>query len=169
LAKKKRPRQHIIADLSVNHVERFALLCGYSVERINYDYGIDLVISTYDTNGEIENGQIYVQLKATDTLGVLADQEKIPFALKRADLELWLLEPMPFILIVYDAQADIAYWLYLQAFFENQVGFDLSLVGETVTVHLQKKDILSQEAVVQFARYKQDVLEQIQGVIRRNA
>ncbi len=33
MAKKKRPREHIIADLSVNHVERYVFLCGYSVER----------------------------------------------------------------------------------------------------------------------------------------
>jgi hypothetical protein len=48
--KKKRPRQHIIADLSINHVERYVLLCGYSVERVEHDYGIDLVIFTYDAN-----------------------------------------------------------------------------------------------------------------------
>jgi Domain of unknown function (DUF4365) len=89
LVKKKRPRQHIIADLSVNHVERSIILCGYSVERVDYDYGIDLVIFTYDLNGEIENGHIYVQLKATDTLDVLADQATIAFPLKRADLEFW--------------------------------------------------------------------------------
>jgi len=58
MVKKKRPREHIIADLSVNHVERYVLLCGYSVERVEYDYGFDLVIFTYDANGEIENGQI---------------------------------------------------------------------------------------------------------------
>jgi hypothetical protein len=31
--KKRRTREHVIADLSANHVERHALLCGYSVER----------------------------------------------------------------------------------------------------------------------------------------
>jgi Domain of unknown function (DUF4365) len=99
LVKKKRPRQHIIADLSVNHVERYVLLCGYSVERVEHDYGVDLVIFTYDADGEIENGLIYIQLKATDRLSVLADGSAVVFSLKRADLELWLQEPMPWILI----------------------------------------------------------------------
>lgn len=37
-------------------------LSGYSVERVEYDYGFDLIIFTYDVNNEIENGQIYLQL-----------------------------------------------------------------------------------------------------------
>jgi hypothetical protein len=166
LVKKKRPRQHVIADLSVNHVERFALLCGYSVERVEHDYGIDLVIFTYDANGEVENGQIYVQLKATDRASRLADDSTVTFSLKRADLELWLQEPMPWILIVYDAQADLAYWLYIQAFFEAQTDFELFRAGDIVTVHLPTSNIVNQEAFWQFARYKENVLTQIQGVIR---
>ena len=34
---------HIIADLSVNHVERFVLRCGYTLERTVHDYGVDLL------------------------------------------------------------------------------------------------------------------------------
>ena len=169
MPKKKRPREHIIADLSVNHVERYVFLCGYSVERVEYDYGFDLIIFTYDVDGEIENGQIYVQLKATDSLRILADRETITFPVKRSDLELWLQEPMPCILIVYDAQMDIAYWLYLQAYFENLEGFDLSQVGETVTVYLPKANIIDRESIKQFARYRNNILKQLQGVIRHNA
>ncbi|BAZ08938.1 hypothetical protein NIES4071_07440 [Calothrix sp. NIES-4071] len=88
MARKKRPREHIIADLSVNYVERYVFLCGYSVERIEHDYGYDLVIFTYNAEGEIENGQIYIQLKATDSLSLLADQKTISFTLARSDLEL---------------------------------------------------------------------------------
>jgi hypothetical protein len=168
MVKKKRPREHIIADLSVNHVERWVFLCGYSVERIEHDYGFDLIIFTYNVNSEIENGQIYLQLKATDSLKTLADQETIAFILARSDLELWLFEPMPCILIVYDAQLDIAYWLYLQAYFENLPGFDFSNIGESVTVHLPKTNILNQEAVKKFAQYRNDILKQLKGVIRHH-
>ncbi len=168
MIKKKRPREHIIADLSVNYVERYVFLCGYSVERIEYDYGFDLVIFTYDANGEIQNGQIYIQLKATDSLKVLANQETITFPLARSDLELWLFEPMPCILIVYDAQLDLAYWLYIQAYFENLQRFDLSQVGETLNVRLPKTNIVNQEAIKEFARYRDEILRQLQGVIRHN-
>ncbi|MCE2719138.1 MAG: DUF4365 domain-containing protein [Anabaena sp. 49628_E55] len=90
------------------------------------------------------------------------------FSIARSDLELWLFEPMPCILIVYDAQLDIAYWLYLQAYFENWAGFDLSKVGESVTVHLPKTNILDQEAIKKFAEYRNCILNQLQGVIRHH-
>ncbi|MUG95947.1 DUF4365 domain-containing protein [Scytonema sp. UIC 10036] len=166
MLRKKRPREHIIADLSVNYVERYIFLCGYSVERVEYDYGYDLIIFTYDAEGEIENGQIYIQLKATDSLSTLTDQKTISFALTRSDLELWLFEPMPCILIIYDARDSQAYWLYLQAYFESLEEFDISKIRESVTIRLPKDNILNQQASEKFAKFKNDVLNQLQGVIR---
>ena len=52
--RKRRTREHVIADLSANHVEKQALLCGFSVERVRHDYGIDLIWFTYDEHGEVE-------------------------------------------------------------------------------------------------------------------
>jgi hypothetical protein len=168
MPRKKRPREHIIADLSVNFVERYIFLCGYSVERIEYDYGYDLQIFTYDENGEIENGQIYVQLKATNSLIKLVDNETVTFKLTRSDLELWLNEPMPCILIIYDAQAQEAYWLYLQSYFENLEKFDLQQVRDSIVVRVPKKNIINQEAIKKFATFKNDVLKQLKGVIRHD-
>ena len=51
--RKRRTREHVIADLSVNHVERVVLRCGWTVQRLNPDYGIDLVMTTYDASGQI--------------------------------------------------------------------------------------------------------------------
>jgi hypothetical protein len=64
---KRRTRAHVLADLSVNYVERQALLCGFSVERVVHDYGIDLLLSTYSRGGVIQNGYVALQLKATDS------------------------------------------------------------------------------------------------------
>jgi hypothetical protein len=162
MPRKRRTRQHVIADLSINHVERFVLRCGYSVERIRYDYGTDLSVSTYNAAGEIENGVIYIQVKATD-ISFAASVQKIPIVLQTKDLDLWLQEPMPFILILYDAQEDVAYWYYLQATLSE---LDLSLLGNTYTVYLEKQNILDEVAVEMFATYKNRVLHQIQESIR---
>ena len=164
MAKKRRVRQHIVADLSVNHVERYALRCGFSVERVQHDYGIDLLLFTYDANGEIEPGQIYLQLKATDHPSVLQDQQVIAFPVKRADLELWLDEPMPYILVLYDTRSDIAYWLYVQAYFARMPGFSLDQAGDIVIVHFPKANVVSDEAIRRFAQYKNEVLRQVQGM-----
>ena len=166
MPRKRRTRQHVIAELSANYVERAALLAGYSVERIEHDYGIDIILFTYDSNGEVDSGQVFIQLKATDSLPVLADSETIAFPVQRADLERWLTEPMPCILIVYDARGDEAYWMYLQAYVQSRTNFDLSQIGETITVHLTKQNKVDEQAMHQFARFRDAVVKQVQGVIR---
>lgn len=58
--KKRRTRGHIIADLSANHFERHALLCGFTVVRIVHDYGIDLLLYTFNDDGKVENETIKI-------------------------------------------------------------------------------------------------------------
>ena len=67
---KTRTRQHVLTDLSVNHLERQVLLCGYTLHRVQSDYGYDLVMTTYRKSGEIEPGSVYFQVKATNRLPV---------------------------------------------------------------------------------------------------
>ena len=72
---------------------------------------------------------------------------------------------MPCILIVYDAQADVAYWLYLQAYFRQLTSFSLAEAGETVTVYLPRMNVVDETAIRHFARYRDQVLAQMQGVV----
>ncbi len=165
---KKRPRTHVIADLSVNHVERHVLTCGFSADRVEHDYGYDLVMHSYNEYGEIESGFVFIQVKATDSLQFLADAETISFPLDRRDVALWLEELEPVILIVYDAQHDVAYWLYVQAYFERlaQLSSVLENSGNTVTVHFERSRVLDADAIRGFARFRDRVHRQGREVIR---
>ncbi len=49
--RKQRTREHVIADQSVNHVERFIIDEGHTAQRMEKDYGYDLVLMTYDEQG----------------------------------------------------------------------------------------------------------------------
>src|SRR5436305_11467540 len=104
--RKRRTREHIIADLSVNHVERLVLRCGWTVERTRYDYGIDLDMHTYNPAGEVENGKVLFQLKATDSPKRSAGGTAISVRLDWRDLLFWANEAAPVILIIYDANED---------------------------------------------------------------
>src|SRR5437660_737607 len=66
--RKRRTRQHVIADLSIHHVEGFILEEGHTVQRLGSDHGYDLILFTYDANGYPEPGLIYFQFKAMDRL-----------------------------------------------------------------------------------------------------
>jgi Domain of unknown function (DUF4365) len=102
-------------------------------------------------------------VKATDTPIADPTAPTIPIVLNTKDLDLWLQEPMPFILIFYHAQQEIAYWYYLQAELSE---LDLSVLGNTYTVYLEKQNILNKATVELFATYKNRVLHQIQESFR---
>jgi hypothetical protein len=152
-----RTREHVIADLAVNYVERQALLCGYSVERIHHDYGIDLLLFTYTPVGEVESGCIFLQVKATEQLTVLQSGQHTSFRISRSDLVGWLAEFLPVILAVYEASADRAYWLHVQGYFAALSGFNLFRAGATITVRLPVGQILDVSAIRHFAGLRDQV------------
>ncbi len=125
-----------------------------------------MLLYTYSEEGEIENENINIQLKATEHLSLLQDGQTIPFLVDRADLEYWRYELFPVILIVYDAVNEIAYWTYIQAYFQQRQDFNLELVGTTYTIHIPRSQVVNLEAIRQFALFKAQVLLQIQGAIR---
>jgi hypothetical protein len=164
--RKRRTREHVIADLSVNHVERHVLLCGFTVERIIRDYGLDLFLATYDANGEVENGYVLLQVKATDQLRVSAAGDVNLLRLEVSHVRAWLGELMPVILIVYDASADTAYWLYVQSHFESRRRQLRSRGRATLTVRIPRANVLNQAAVRRFAEFRDRVSLQVSPHLR---
>lgn len=165
--RKRRTCEHVIADLSINHIERQALLCGYAVERWVHDYGIDLVLLTYADDGAAESGNVLIQAKATDRLRVVGSGKFVSFRIERADLRAWLTEPMPVILIVYDAPNDPAYWLYVQAAFAGSRRFQVARRTDRLTVQIPISQALAPGAIRCFRGFRDAVLAQNKGVIHR--
>jgi hypothetical protein len=151
---KRRTREHIIADQSICFVEWQALRHGCTVERVRHDYGIDLELKTYNADGEREPGDILMQVKATDGLGLRKGQKWFPYRVQRSDLISWLAEQVPVILVVFDAANVRAYWCYVQQYFQRRVTFSLFLAGKTVTVRVSTQDRLGKSAIRKFARYR---------------
>lgn len=164
LTRKLRTREHVIADLAVNHVERQALLRGFSVERIAHDYGIDLVLFTYTAAGEVESGCIFMQVKATERLRWPRPQGPAPFRVSREDLVGWLKEFLPVILVVYDASVDRAHWIHVQGYFATLPGFNLFRAGKRITVHLPPQNVLDGPGLGLFAALRDDVERKSKGV-----
>ncbi len=81
------------------------------VQRSVHDYGIDLEMTTFRKQGEIDEGKVFMQLKASDRLRLRPHQAAFSFRVERSDLVLWLAQPLPVILIVYDARKEVAYWV----------------------------------------------------------
>jgi hypothetical protein len=161
-ARKKRTREHIIADLAVHHVEGPILRCGFTAECMVHDYGLDLYMTTDDGAGEAESDWVLFQVKATDRLTRAADGATVTFRVERPDLNRWMAETYPVILVVYDARADVGYWLYVQAHFAS--GRVRAGASRTVTVHIPVANVLDEAAIRRFAAAKAAVQTQTRGV-----
>lgn len=159
-ARKTRTREHVIASQSVAHVERLIFARGFTAERIVHDYGYDLNLYTYDDVGGIENGNILIQLKATDHLTILQDGETISLAVDWADVAFWQNETMPVILIVYDARREEAYWLYVQEAVENSPRLQNPAGRSKIRLHLSKNNVVGDAAIERFREFKHIVLSQ---------
>jgi len=155
--RKRRTREHVIADLSINFVERAALGCGCAVERKRNDYGIDLLIDTFDRRGEVEGGQIQVQVKATDVIASTADGEAVTQRVHVAHLKAWLFEIEPVVIVVYDARADAAYWLDVQEY-ARATALDIGHV-KTVTLRVPVTNLWNADAVRQLQAVKNRQLD----------
>jgi hypothetical protein len=163
---KKRSRSHIIADLSVNHVEYHILKRGFSVERIQKDYGYDLQMYSYDNHGEFENGVVYLQLKATDNIEGYEKKRGISysFSFEGEHLETWLGELMPVILVLFDVSNEIAYWVYVQDYFETQK-IRLNPDQKTVTIDFEKSKVVDLQSVSCWKEFKNKILLQLKDIV----
>lgn len=165
----ERTREHYIEAIGRNFIERFILIRGHTADEPKPDYGYDILMNTFDyhsdpefTSGEIENGSIFIQLKSTDNLKVLADGQTISFSIKRRHAVFWINEPSPVFLVVYSVKENQAYWLHMQHYLKNFVLPPNT--QEEFTVHLSKSSILDEQAIDQFRRIKAHAMSIIEGL-----
>lgn len=145
--RKRRTRQHVIADQSVNHVERYILDEGHAVQRMATDYGYDLVVVTFDPQGYAEPGLIILQFKASEHL--TRSGSDYAYDLDVRDYNLWSVERFPVILVLFSASERRAYWLHFQDYFANN--FRRPREGaKTVRVLLGDRQVVTRRAVAKW-------------------
>jgi hypothetical protein len=135
--RKQRTRQHIIEDLSFNHVERQVLYGGHVFRR---------TINTFNERGETENFFMSFQLKSTDNIQYSNPKAGFVFDLSKQDLELWLYSMNPVLIILFDAQKEIAYFIDLQAYFKKN-RIVLKNVRKFVRIYFSQTAIFDTKAV----------------------
>lgn len=160
--RKRRTREHVLEDLSENHLERLILLAGHVLRRPKRDYGVDVTMFHFADDGTIESGEVRFQLKATDGLKLIKRGSVISIPIKPGDLHYWQLEIYPFILIIYDALAEIAFWLHVQEY----VGLHpdcLDPEQETVQVHIPVANRLASESIAAFRAMSLQTVQELRA------
>jgi hypothetical protein len=160
--RKRRTREHVIEDLSENHLELKVLLQGHVQGRPERDYGVDVTMFHFADNGEIENGEVRFQLKATEKLKVIEKGKVISFPIRTGDLHYWAMEIHPFILVVFDVSRDNAFWLHIQEYVaECPDGVDPE--NEEVSVHIPMSNKLTRASIDHFRKISLQVIDILQN------
>ena len=159
--RKRRTREHIIEDQSINHLERFIIDDGHTAQRKSSDYGYDLMMTTFDEAGYIEPGLVYFQLKASESLRRV--RGCYVFDLDIRDHNLWVQEKMPVILVLFDASRRRAYWLAVQNYFRDNEARRPKKRAKTVRVRVPRRQIVNQRAVAFWRDLKWQAIRLAQG------
>jgi hypothetical protein len=134
--RKRRTREHVIEEMSVNFLERKVLERGHMLVRgPQREYGWDATMFHFSPeSGEIENGEVRFQLKATDHLD--SEREFATCRIQTKDLHYWYWEDqqIPFVLVLYDAQRQRGFWVALREYVDQ---WRLEIDPEQQTIDLR--------------------------------
>jgi len=161
--RKRRTREHVIADLSINHVERFVFRAGFASQEYQSDYGLDLTISTFDGDGLLEPGVFFFQVKATDHLDRRRRGGFISVVVDERDLRVWLQETHPIILVIFDAQKDKAYSGHVQDHFQEVWTEDGGSIRAFRTMRIPVANRLNDRAMMEIADIKRRIYSPSKG------
>jgi hypothetical protein len=161
--RKRRTRTHVLADLSLIHVQYFIANAGFTSEATTRDYGYDLTVNTFDENGLIEPGSILVQLKSSEQLKPHGDGDSYVFDLDVRDYFLWKKEPNPVFLILYDAKSRRAYWCYFQQYLKTAAAPRPKTGSRTIRIRVPMVNKVRTDFFRHARRLKEQVLDRLLG------
>ena len=158
--RKQRTREHVIADQSVNLVERFIIDEGHTAQRLEKDYGYDLLLFTFDEQGYVEPGLVSLQLKAAEKLRAVGGN--YVFDLDVRDYNLWVLEEFPVILILFDASRRRACWLDVQGYFHDAPARRPKKGAKRVRVRVPRRQVVNRRAIAKWRDLKRQAIRKPQ-------
>lgn len=161
---KLRTREHVIADMAVLHVQTLAVLCGFTAQRSESDYGYDLNLQTYNEKGEVENDPLQLQVKASDALDkfALAREHAFSFTVSKKDYRLWCSASFPVFLILYDVKTREGYWLDVHQYAGNAV----EPKDRYMRLRVPRNNVLGVSTILHMRQRKLEVLQELQHARR---
>ena len=150
MARKRRTRQHVIEEMGVNFLERQVLRRGHQLQRPSLrEYGCDATMFHFAKNGEIEDGEVRFQVKATDTLKIVDSGRSVSCRVEVAHVQYWYWQTPPFVLVQYDAVKERAFWFHLQHYVDSQPRL-LAPQRKSATLRIPMSNALTIRAVDRF-------------------
>jgi len=166
--KKRRTREHVLEELSFNHLERHVLGRQYQLARPEKrEYGHDATMFYYSESGEKEHGEVRFQLKGTDRLQVLQGGTSVSLEVETAHLYDWYHEVYPFVVVVYDAQNDVAYWLHVQPYVERNLHLFEDPQQRTARIRVPVRNEIDADAIDAFRQLGLEAVQYYLKLLRK--
>jgi Domain of unknown function (DUF4365) len=164
--RKRRTRQHEIEDLSYCYVEWQVLKAKAVFQRYPIrQYSYDATIHTFSEEGDYENGKVFVQIKATDKLVYSRKNKGYQVRLDVRDLDLWLDEVFPVIVVIFDAEKERGFFIDLRRYFEENK-IILQNIHKSKLVFVPKQNLLTPTVIQNYQTIKNKIYERIKGIQR---
>jgi hypothetical protein len=123
----------------------------------NGDYGYDLVVQTFESDGSPENGSIYMQVRGSKALSFGRDSCCVA-RIEARHLRFWINELYPVVLVRYCRKTDRGYWLHVQAEWEKLNCPMPTSATATVSLKVPKKNRLNSRGLRKIADVKAQIL-----------
>lgn len=110
---KERSDNQRLEDLS--RAKAKAILSQFVVNDLENDFGLDLEVALTESGEERQTVQpqnFYIQLKSSHDYG---NKDTVAEDVKTDDLEYWIEQPVPVVLVAYSEAADELYWTVIQS------------------------------------------------------
>jgi hypothetical protein len=105
----------------------------------------------HNEQGEVENGEVRFQLKATRTPRTSRNGEWIAQSVDTRDLRYWYFEPYPLIVILYVADRQRAFWLHVQEYVDRHPEL-LDSEAQSMTVRVPTRNRLNLHNIDRFRK-----------------
>ena len=101
---------------------------------------------------------MYIQVKAAQVLHSVADG--YVFDVDIGDYNLWMIEEMPVILILFDASRRRAFWLFFQSYFREDAARRPKKTAKSVRVRVPKQQTVNRRAIAKMRDLKWEARRQ---------
>jgi hypothetical protein len=110
----KRTEQHQTGDLACAAVQRVVAEAGYAVERVQNDYGEDLLVQA-GHDGVMDATRLWLQVKGTRTIARHTRKDGFAYAVRRDHVVRWRSSADPVIVVLWDLVGDRGYYAWSDA------------------------------------------------------
>jgi len=121
----RRPQEHIFEDRSGYQLGDAFAIHEWILESLSKDYGEDFFVRPVE-KGALTGHDFYIQLKGTDNVEQyrLKRSKNFSYPISLANLRQWRRFAYPVIVILWDIDKQLGYWLHVQPFISQKLESD---------------------------------------------